>query len=268
LSRSPHKAAIRTETCPGDTHCSAITRVRVLKTLSLSGPIACGSFSKQARKWMPTQEAQCNRITDDNLIGAGQRGDAQAFNALFRRHHQSLFHSVRRVMGSHEDAEDALQDGLLSAFRNLKSFEGRSQFSTWLTRIVINAALMRRRSMASRPAVANCELESENETSLAERLVSKGLTPEQILGRLEIRDIYKGHIEELSPILRTVFLLRVMRECTTIETAEILRVPVNTVKARLWRARRQLAKRLSRTSFRSLKAHSNHSARSISPQAN
>ena len=127
---------------------------------------------------------------------------------------------------------------------------------------------MRRRSMASRPTVASCELESENETSLAERLASKGLTLEQILGRLEIRDMYRGHIEELSPTLRTVFLLRVMRECTTIETAEILSVPVNTVKARLWRARRQLAKRLSRTSFRRMKAYPNHSVRPVSPQAN
>jgi RNA polymerase sigma-70 factor (ECF subfamily) len=101
-----------------------------------------------------------------SFVRAGQRGDAQALNALFRRHHQSLFHSVRRVMGNHEDAEDALQDGLLSAFLNLKSFEGRSQFSTWLTRIVINAALMRRRSMASRPTVTTAQLESTNETSL------------------------------------------------------------------------------------------------------
>jgi RNA polymerase sigma-70 factor (ECF subfamily) len=203
-----------------------------------------------------------------SFVRAGQRGDAQALNALFRRHHQSLFHSVRRVMGNHEDAEDALQDGLLSAFLNLKSFEGRSQFSTWLTRIVINAALMRRRSMASRPTVTTAQLESTNETSLAERLVSKGLTPEQILGRLEIREMFKEHIDELSPILRTVFLLRIMRECTTIETAEILSVPVNTVKARLWRARRQLAKRLSRTSFRGTKAHSIHVPRSVSPLAN
>jgi RNA polymerase sigma-70 factor (ECF subfamily) len=217
---------------------------------------------------MPTQAAHDKRITEESLIGAGQRGDAQALSALFRRHHQLLFHSVRRVMGNHEDAEDALQDGLLSAFRNLKKFEGRSQFSTWLTRIVINAALMRRRSMASRPAIAMDGPRDENETSLAERLVSKGLTPEQILGRLEIREMFKEHIEELSPILRTVFLLRIMRECTTLETAAILRVPVNTVKARLWRARRQLAGRLSRASFRGTKAHSIYAARWVAPTVN
>lgn len=206
-------------------------------------------------------------MREECLVSAGQLGDAQALNALFRRHHQSLFHSVLRVMGNHEDAEDALQDGLLSAFRNLNSFEGRSQFSTWLTRIVINAALMRRRSMASRPAVAGGEVQSKNETPLTERLVSKSLTPEQLLGRIEIREMFKDHIEELSPILRTVFLLRIMRECTTNETAKILSVPVNTVKARLWRARRQLAKSLSRTSFDGVNAAPIHFPRPVSPPA-
>lgn len=216
---------------------------------------------------MATQAASTTKMREECLVGEGQLGDAQALNALFRRHHQSLFHSVLRVMGNHEDAEDALQDGLLSAFRNLNSFEGRSQFSTWLTRIVINAALMRRRSMASRPAVAGGEVQSKNETPLTERLVSKSLTPEQLLGRIEIREMFKDHIEELSPILRTVFLLRIMRECTTNETAKILSVPVNTVKARLWRARRQLAKSLSRTSFHGVTAPPIHSPRPASPPA-
>jgi RNA polymerase sigma-70 factor (ECF subfamily) len=121
---------------------------------------------------MPTQAACTIRISEEHLIGASRRGDAQALNTLFHRHRRSLFHSVLRVMRNYEDAEDALQDGLLSAFRNLKGFEGRSQFSTWLTRIVINAALMRRRSMSSRPAMLSGE---NDDTSLTERLVSKGL---------------------------------------------------------------------------------------------
>jgi RNA polymerase sigma-70 factor (ECF subfamily) len=198
---------------------------------------------------MPSALAHSKLIGEEKLVQAGQRGDLQALNLLFRRHHPSLFHSVMRVMHNHEDAEDALQDGLLSAFRNLKNFEGRSQFSTWLTRIVINAALMRRRSMATRLlATTTLELDREDET-LTERLVSKSLTPEQALGRQEILEIFRAHIEELSPVLRRVFLLRIVQECTTNEAAEILRGPINTVKARLWRARRQLAKRLRRVSL-------------------
>ena len=106
---------------------------------------------------MATQVALSRKISEERLIRAGQRGEVQALNTLFRRHHQSLFHSALGVMGNPEDAEDALQDGLLSAFRNLKSFEGRSHFSTWLTRIVINAAFMRRRGLAVRPTATAVE---------------------------------------------------------------------------------------------------------------
>jgi RNA polymerase sigma-70 factor (ECF subfamily) len=196
---------------------------------------------------MATQVAFSKQVSEESLIRAGQRGEPQALNTLFRRHHKLLYHSALGVMGNPEDAEDALQDGLLSAFRSLKSFEGRSQFSTWLTRIVINAALMRRRGLATRPAAALAEPLNRDEIPIKERLVSKGPTPEQLYCRLEIREMIKDRIEELSPALRTVFVLRIVREYRTTEAARILSVPVNTVKARLWRARRQLAGRLSRT---------------------
>jgi RNA polymerase sigma-70 factor (ECF subfamily) len=205
---------------------------------------------------MATQVAPSKKISEERLIRAGQRGDAQALNILFRRHHQSLFHSALGVMGNPEDAEDALQDGLLSAFRSLKSFEGRSQFSTWLTRIVINAALMRRRGLAARPTTAVVEPLSRNEIPITERLVYRGPTPEQLFGRLEIREMIKDHIDELSPNLRTVFVLRIVREYKTSEAARILSMPVNTLKARLWRARHQLAARLSRTLLNDVNAPS------------
>src|SRR5258708_3178978 len=91
----------------------------------------------------------------EGLERAGRAGGGEGgVEALFRRYQRPLFQTGLRVLGNTEDAEDALQDGLLSAYRNLKRFEGRSQFSTWLTRIVINAALMRRRSAKARPAVS------------------------------------------------------------------------------------------------------------------
>ena len=102
---------------------------------------------------MATQAITTMQFSEQKLIRAGQRGDAQAIETLFRRYQRQLFQTALRVLGNAEDAEDALQDGMLSAYRNLKRFEGRSQFSTWLTRIVINAALMKRRSAKARPAV-------------------------------------------------------------------------------------------------------------------
>jgi RNA polymerase sigma-70 factor, ECF subfamily len=195
---------------------------------------------------MATQFALSTQASEESLVRAGQHGDAQALNTLFHRYHRTLFHSALSIMGNPQDAEDALQDGLLCAFRNLKSFEGRSQFSTWLTRVVINAALMRRRGQAVRPTPAAAEPISRDEIPIVERLVSKRLNPEQLLGRLEIQEILKDHIEELAPILRAAFVLRKVREYSTSETAKILRVSEETLKGRLWRARRELAKGLNR----------------------
>jgi len=197
-------------------------------------------------------------MNEDSLIQAGQRGDAQALDTLFHRHQRTLFHSALGIMGNPQDAEDALQDGLLSAFRNLNSFKGRSQFSTWLTRVVINAALMRRRSEAVRPSAAVAEPTSNEELSIAERLVSKSPNPEQLLGRSEIREIIRDHVDDLAPILRTAFVLRKVRELSTSETAKMLRVSEETLKGRLLRARRELAKRMSRSLLQGMVVPSDH----------
>src|SRR6202451_2136862 len=119
------------------------------------------------------------QFSEDKMIRAGQKGDAQAVATLFRRYQRPLFQTALRVLGNTEDAEDALQDGLLSAYRNMKRFEGRSQFSTWLTRIVINAALMRRRSAKARPSVSLDEPPREDELPGVGGFAAKGPNPEQ-----------------------------------------------------------------------------------------
>ena len=207
---------------------------------------------------MATQSAPVTQASEESLIQAGQRGDVQALNTLFHRHQRTLFHSALGIMGNPHDAEDAMQDGLLSAFRNLKSFKGNSQFSTWLTRVVINAALMRRRGQAVRPSPAAAESFNPDEIPIAERLVSKGLNPEQLFRRSEIREIIKDHVDDLAPILRTAFVLRKIREYSTSETAKILRVSEETLKGRLWRARRELAKRVSRSLLQGMHAPPDH----------
>lgn len=184
--------------------------------------------------------------SEEKLIRAGQRGDHEAVETLFRRYERPLFQTALRVLGNTEDAEDALQDGLLSAYRNLKRFEGRSQFSTWLTRIVINAALMRRRSAKARPAISLDEPPREDELPATERFADDGLTPEQVFANTEIREMLSENLDQLSPLLRTAFVLREVQGYSTGEAAKKLGVTENTLKARLWRARHQLAERLGR----------------------
>ena len=195
---------------------------------------------------MATQAAVGIQGSEEKLIRAGQRGDHQAVETLFRRYQRPLFQTALRVLGNTEDAEDALQDGLLSAYRNLKRFEGRSQFSTWLTRIVINAALMRRRSAKARPAVSLDEPPREDELPATERFADDGLTPEQVFANTEIREMLSENLDQLSPLLRTAFVLREVQGYSTGEAAKKLGVTENTLKARLWRARHQLAERLGR----------------------
>src|SRR5271167_3012114 len=191
-----------------------------------------------------TQVAVGAQLNEEKLIRAGQKGDSQAVETLFRRYHRPLFQTALRVLGNAEDAEDALQDGLLSAFRNLKRFEGRSQFSTWLTRIVINAALMRRRSAKARPAVSLDETPREDELPATERFADDGPNPEQVFESTELREMINENLDELSPLLRTAFVLREVQGYSTGEAAKKLGVTENTLKARLWRARHQLADRL------------------------
>jgi RNA polymerase sigma-70 factor (ECF subfamily) len=193
-----------------------------------------------------TQMVPGTRLNEDKLIRAGQKGDAQAVETLFQRYQRPLFQTALRVLGNAEDAEDALQDGLLSAYRNLKRFEGRSQFSTWLTRIVINAALMRRRSAKARPAVSLDETHHEDEMPAAERFADDGPNPEQLMAGTELLEMINQNLDELSPLLRTAFVLREVHGYSTGEAAKKLGVTENTLKARLWRARHQLAERLGR----------------------
>src|SRR6266481_9010924 len=154
---------------------------------------------------MATQAAVGMELNETKLIRAGQRGDAQAVDTLFKRYQRPLFQTALRVLGNAEDAEDALQEGMLSAYRNLKRFEGRSQFSTWLTRIVINASLMRRRSAKARPAVSLDESPREEELPINERFAAEGPNPEQVFAGTELREMISENLGELSPLLRTAF---------------------------------------------------------------
>jgi RNA polymerase sigma-70 factor (ECF subfamily) len=188
----------------------------------------------------PNMEEQ----TEDQLIERGLSGDARALDALFARNTRALYQTAFRVLGNPEDAEEALQEGLLSAYRNLPRFERRSQFSTWLTRIVINAALMRRRSKRARPAVSLDDVATEGELPLAERFADDGPNPEQLYAGTELGDRMNKKLAEISPLLRTAFWLREIEGLSAEEAAHVLGVSRNTLKARLWRARQELAARL------------------------
>jgi len=179
------------------------------------------------------------------LLRRAMAGDQTALEMLFARNNRGLYQTALRLLGNPEDAEDALQEGMLAAYRNLRNFEGRSQFSTWLTRIVINAALMRRRSRRTHQAVSLDDCDREEQVPAAERFPDDGPSPEEIYAGCELSERLRENLDGLSPVLRRAFELRAIAGLTADEAAKALGVSRNTLKARLWRARHQLASRLN-----------------------
>jgi len=188
-----------------------------------------------------------NQDPQQKLIEKAQAGNQEALEKLFSNQSPALYQTALRLVGTPEEAEDVLQEGMLSAYRNLRRFEGRSQFSTWLTRIVINAALMRLRSRRSRPAVSLDErLAEDDEMTFADQFPDSSPNPEQIVARRELEDLLRRNLETLSPVLRSAFILREMEGFSTEEAAEELGISQGTLKARLHRAKRQLSRLIGR----------------------
>jgi len=178
---------------------------------------------------------------EDSLIRAGSEGDHQAVETLFRRYQRRLFQTAMRVLGNPADAEDVLQDAMLSAYRALSHFEGRSQFSSWLTRIVINAALMRKRALRGRATESLDAAVNGDEPPLSACLVHHERNPEQELAGSEMRKLIGKNVMALSPALRAAFLLCEVQGYTAREAARLLGVTCTAMKARKWIARQKLA---------------------------
>jgi RNA polymerase sigma-70 factor (ECF subfamily) len=146
-----------------------------------------------------------------------------------------------RFLGNRADAEDAVQDALLSACKHLGQFRGQAQLSTWLTAIVTNAARMHLRRRHRGSYLSLEEHKGEDGLTLSEKLPDLKPGPEEVCSASEVRDRVLDGISQLSPTLRRAFQLRDIDGLTTKEAALVLRVPQGTLKAQLARARAKLA---------------------------
>lgn len=191
------------------------------------------------------QQSQPKRGEEQILVRRAMRGDSRAQDALFGRYRSRLYRLALRLLRSKEDAEDAVQDGLLSAYRNLGSFEGRSLFSTWLTRIVVNAALVRMRRQRARPDTFLQDISPEDPSPMANIAADSRPDPEQAYACFETQQLVVDALKELSPSVRSAFELRELRELSNTEAAEISGIRVGAFKSRISRARGQLAERFS-----------------------
>jgi RNA polymerase sigma-70 factor (ECF subfamily) len=190
----------------------------------------------------PAAGIAADTFDEPALLIALRAGHDAAFAELINRFGGQMLAVARRLLGNEEDANDALQDALLSAFRAIGQFDGNSQLATWLHRITVNAALMRLRTRRRRPEVSIDDL--------LPRYLQDGhreapgpawpLTPAAALERHDLRVWVRQSIEQLPENYRTVLLLRDIEQLDTKAVAEILGVTEGVVKTRLHRARQAL----------------------------
>jgi RNA polymerase sigma-70 factor (ECF subfamily) len=144
------------------------------------------------------------------------------------------------MLRNKEDAEDAVQDGLCSAHTKLRSFQGRSSFSTWLTRIVINSALMSRRRKSVRPEASLDEILDNPARRLAHRIADRRPGPEEICSVTEINGLIEEEVRTLPAEIQRTFRLRVVDGLSTKEVIRALGIRESTFKSRILRARRKV----------------------------
>jgi RNA polymerase sigma factor (sigma-70 family) len=179
---------------------------------------------------------------DSQLLSAAKKGDQAAFGALFERHSKKILHSTLRITRNREDAEDALQDCFLSGLLHLNDFDGRSQLSTWLTRIAINAALMKlRRNRYSRELPMEFEDEEGKERPRFQ-IVDGALNPEDSFVERERTMLLRDALGGLRPRVRAAVEICQLQECSVKETARKLGISTAAAKGRLFHARVALRK--------------------------
>lgn len=179
---------------------------------------------------------------EETLLASARAGDSTAFECLVMPHWDALLRVTQRILRNREDAEDAVQTAFLDAFRNLNGFHGRSRFSSWLTRIAMNAALMRLRVSRRKRETSLDEVTETGEAWASLQLVETRPNPEQEYLSQEGRILLEKGLKKLRPLYVEVLHLRGVQELSAKETARILELPVGTVKARLHRARTKLTR--------------------------
>jgi RNA polymerase sigma-70 factor, ECF subfamily len=183
---------------------------------------------------------------EDAFLLAAKRGDSAAFEILCKQSASTIFHMARRMMRNNEDAEDVVQESFQQAFIHLKNFNGDSRFSTWLSRIAINAALMKLRKKHRLWDVSLDESAQTEESSFWIEAEDQGPTPEQLYAQKEQERILAKAMSELAPGIRKAIELRELGERSTEETAQIMGISVGAVKARIFHGRKKLRERLNR----------------------
>lgn len=183
----------------------------------------------------------------DNQLFLNQlkQGNKKAFAKLVEDNSESIYRLAYRMLNNEQDAEDILQETFIKALKNIETFEGRSQLSTWLYRIAVNESLMHIRKRQPDFASIDEEIETDNGDLIPRQIIDWCCLPENDFMTNEVQGKISSAVEKLSPANRAVFVLRDVSGLSTKETAESLEISEAAVKTRLLRARLELRELLS-----------------------
>jgi RNA polymerase sigma-70 factor (ECF subfamily) len=177
---------------------------------------------------------------DMTRVAAAKNGNREAFEVLVARHERRILAVARRITRTREDAEDVTQQSFQKAFLHLHQFEGRSSFSTWLTRVAINEAQMLRRKSRGIHEVSIDDANENEDTAIALEVPDARPDPEANYSQREWAGMLSLAMSELTPGMRKAIQLRELDERSMEETAQIMGISVNAVKARVFQGRRKL----------------------------
>src|SRR3989475_2201773 len=178
-------------------------------------------------------------LTDLELAQRIATGDKHAFELLMRRYNQKLYRTARSILRDDAEAEDAVQEAYLLAYRGMSGFRGYAKLSTWLVRIVVNEAIGRARKRSRGAEIIQLSSETQEDSEVVEGNMDETLPeqPEGAAQRAQTRRLLESKIDELPDAFRVVFVLRALEELSVEETAAALAIPEATVRTRFFRAR-------------------------------
>jgi RNA polymerase sigma-70 factor, ECF subfamily len=186
------------------------------------------------------------RLGDSELVQRVQSGDVHSFAELVRRYQDRIFNTCRQICPSPEDAADVTQDAFLKAYRSIGSFSGQSGFHTWIYRIAVNTAISERRRTRLR-FVASLDDADDGGSPLVDRVPdTRTETTDEAIGRSEMAGFVEQALRDLESQHRTVVVLRDIEDLDYREIADILEIPIGTVKSRVHRARVALREAVER----------------------
>jgi RNA polymerase sigma-70 factor, ECF subfamily len=187
-------------------------------------------------------------LTDAELAARVAARDEAAFRVLMKRHNQTLFRTARSILRDDAEAEDAVQEAYLQAYRKIASFRGDAKLSTWLVRIVVNESVGRLRKLRRTAEVIPMSTDTDADLPIVEAGIEDAAPdqPEREAMRAEMRRILETRIDDLPDAFRTVFMLRAIEEMSAEDAAACLGIPEATIRTRFFRARGLLRESLSR----------------------